>query len=85
MPKCILKNFVNKYQSFYYYDVAELKIKLSRPKSLNAQNGYYSNRIERMLQKIVESPLGDKLKYVKENDFSKPIDIPLGFKDVVMT
>jgi hypothetical protein len=85
MPKCILKNFVNKYQSFYYYDVAESKIKLSRPKSLNAQNGYYSDRIERMLQKIVESPLGDKLKYVKENDFSKPIDIPRGFKDVVMT
>ena len=85
MPKCILKNFVNEYQSFYYYDVEETKIKMSRPKSLNAQNGYYSGRVEHMLQKIVESPLGNKLKYVKDNDFSEPIDIPRNFNDVVMT
>lgn len=85
MPKCVLKNFVNEYQSFYYYDVAESKVKINRPKSLNAQNGYYSSRVEHMLQQIVESPLGNILKYVKENDFSEPIDIPRDFNDVVMT
>ena len=85
MPKCILKNFVNEYQSFYYYDVAESEIKMSRPKSLNAQNGYYSSRVEHMLQRIVESPLGNILKYVKENDFSEPIDIPNNFENIAMT
>ena len=85
MPKCVLKNFVNEHQSFYYYDVAESKIKMNRPKSLNAQNGYYSIQVERMLQQMVESPLGDKLKYVKDNDFCKPIDVPHDFKDIIMT
>ena len=85
MPKCILKNFVNEYQSFYYYDIAESKIKMSRPKSLNAQNGYYSGRVEHMLQQIVESPLGNILKYVKENDFSEPIDIPRNFENIALT
>jgi hypothetical protein len=84
MPKCILKNFVNEQKSFYYYDVAESKVKMNRPKSLNAQNGYYSGRVEHMLQQIVESPLGNILKYVKENDFSEPIDIPRDFENITM-
>lgn len=85
MPKCVLKNFVNEYQSFYYYDIAESKIKMNRPRSLNAQNGYYSGRVEHMLQQIVESPLGNILKYVKENDFSEPIGKPRAFENITMT
>ena len=89
MPESILKNFVNEYHAFYCYDISEaderFKIKRSRPKSLNVQNGYYSRRVEQMLQKTVESPLGRKIQYIKNNDFDNPIDIPSDFRDVVLT
>jgi hypothetical protein len=89
MPESILKNFVNEYQAFYCYDIGEtderFKIKRSRPKSLNVQNGHYSRRVEQMLQKAVESPLGRIIQYVKNNDFDNPIDIPSDFRDVVLT
>jgi hypothetical protein len=85
MPKCVLKNFVNEYQSFYYYDIADSKIKMSRPKSLNVQNGYYSSQVEHTLQQLVESPFGNILKYVKENNFSEPVDMPRNFENIVLT
>lgn len=89
MPKCVLKHFVNEYQSFYYYDINESdsrrKIKLGRPKSLNTKKGYYSNKVENLLQKIIESPLGTEIQYMTSNDFSQPIDIPLDFRDVSLT
>lgn len=86
MPKCVLKHFVDEYQSFYYYDINESdsrrKIKLGRPKTLNTKKGYYSNEVERLLQKIIETPLGTEIQYMTSNDFSQPIDIPHNFRDV---
>ena len=89
MPKCVLKHFANEYQSFYYYDINESdsrrKIKLGHPKSLNTKKGYYSNEVEQLLQKIIESPLGIEIQYMTSNNFSEPIDIPVGFRDALLT
>lgn len=89
MPECILKNFVNKYQSFYYYDIAEtnicFKIKRGHPGTLNAQKGYYSLETEQLLQKVVESPLGQIIKHIKNNDFSQPTPTPPEFQKILLT
>lgn len=89
MPESILKNFVNEQQAFYCYDIAEVnehrKIKKSHPKSLNAKKGHYSRRVEQMLHRNVETPLGRKIKYVEDNNFDNPIDIPSDFRDVMLT
>jgi hypothetical protein len=89
MPKCILKQFVNEHQSFYYYDINEVdskkKIKLGHPKSLNTKLGYYSICIEKKLQNVIESPLGRKIKYINDNDFAEPTDVPLDLRRVALT
>lgn len=86
MPKCILKQFVNEYNAFYYYDVnkSNKQIKKGHPKSLNTQKGYYSLSVERKLQNLVETPLGDKINYVN-SDFDTPKDVPFDFRDVALT
>jgi hypothetical protein len=88
IPKCVLKNFANERKCFYYYDIKQqddrFKIKKGYPNSLNVENGYYSQKVERLLQKYVESPLGEIIKYVKSNEFSVSPILPSNFREVAL-
>lgn len=69
MPKVILKRFVNDNQRFFYYDVAKKFIgNNGTPKSINTEEGYYSETTEDILNRELETKLGNLLGKI---DWSK--------------
>lgn len=67
MPKLIMKNFVNEYNTFYYYDVSKNKIcTKGHPKSMNTEKGYYSCDMENFLESEVETPFSRFINYLIE-------------------
>ena len=71
MPKCILKNFQNRNNRLFYYDVKENHIgKNGSANSINTEKGYYSKDTERYLQEKIETPFSKLLKQLSEIDFN---------------
>ena len=61
MPKCVLKRFETN-GSFFYYDVINDQIRTNgHAKSLNTNEGFYSNETEGFLDKNIEDPFGKLL------------------------
>lgn len=66
MPKAILKNFVNEHETFNYYDVVKGYIGTKGTAgSTNTKQGYYSNEVETILNKEVETPVSILVTKIK--------------------
>lgn len=70
MPKGVLKQFVNEKQTLYYYDFASSQVKKGHPASLNTELNYYSKQTEDYLNKNIETPISNVIKFVKDNIIS---------------
>ncbi len=84
MPKQILKNFQDENATVYYYDVQSKIIKKGRAKTLNREEGYYSNEIEDFLNKEIEDKLGKLIQYIINNtDIHGFCPVPPNFQKIV--
>lgn len=84
VPKCVLKQFENEKQTVFYYDPSVNEVKMGRSRTLNTEEGYYSNQMEDILNNSIENPLGNLIAEIKKYDFSKlPIPIPKNIESVV--
>ncbi len=75
MPKLILKNFVDIYGAFFYFDFSDGRVKKGHPKTFYTEENYYSENVEKFLGSVVESPLGRLVAYLKETSF-EPNECP---------
>lgn len=72
MPRFMLKRFHNRYNKFCYYDVEKNHIsRKGSAKSLNTQEGYYSEKIEEYLEKNVETSWSKMVRNIEKIDFEK--------------
>lgn len=85
MPKCILKNFENEHHFLYYYDIEipNKQIKKGHAKTVNTAEDYYSDYIEKYLDRNIESPLGVIAKFVKDISLDNTYVLPNGFKETM--
>ena len=65
MPKCVLAEFVNEKKSFYKYNVENGIINVGYPKRTFTSENYYSNAMEKTLNRHIESPLRVLLDFAK--------------------
>lgn len=66
IPRCVLKEFVNEKNYFYKYDVLKDEITKGFPKTTYTAENYYSDAIEKALNKYVETPLKKLLNYARK-------------------
>lgn len=85
MPRLILKNFHNEKQEFYYFDFLEQKIKRGHAKTFYAEQGYYSEFVEKYLSKKVESRLGVLADFLKRTNFQNGNTPPMDYEEVAYT
>lgn len=76
MPKCILKEFAKVNNGFYKYNVQDGIINRSFPKSTFTEEDYYSDTMEKMLNRFVETPLKKLLDFARTLP-NKPLPIVL--------
>ena len=69
MPRFILTRFENNNHSFFYYDVKKRIIGTNgHAKSMNTENGYYPEEIEKLLNNEIEQPFSQFLQYIDSLD-----------------
>lgn len=68
MPRCVLKQFEDDACTLYYYDFTQKCIKKGHAKSLNREEGYYSEEMEGYLNKRVETPFSQVLHTISRMD-----------------
>ncbi len=69
MPCCVLKRFVDERHFLYYYDFDSKQIKRGTPKSVDTQQGYYSDDVEAFLSDEVETKLGELIKSLDDENY----------------
>lgn len=85
MPKCVLKQFVNKNNYFYSLDINTKEITKTFPKSVNTEENYYSDEVEKFLSEFYETNIGKVISFSKNNDFDvDSFTVPDGFKEIVI-
>ena len=73
MPRFLLSRFENERHSFFYYDVKKGFIGSNgHAKSMNTEQGYYPNEIEKLLSDEIEKPFSQVLKFIDSLDLEKP-------------
>ena len=65
MPRSILSNFENEHNVLYYYDFNDSRIKRGHSKSLNTEQDYYSEGMEKHLCTNIEHPFSETLRKIK--------------------
>ena len=76
MPKCVFKEFAKENNGFYKYNIQSGIINRGFPKSTFTEEGYYSDTMEKMLNRFVETPLKKLLDFARELP-TKPLPIVL--------
>ena len=66
IPKSVYKEFVNEKNFYYKYDVKNVKVSKGNPKKTFTEEGYFSDTIEKKLNKFVETPLRELLNFCRE-------------------
>ena len=69
MPKFILKRFENQDHKLYCYDALSGSITIGCADSINAEIGYFSETVEKILNKSIEQPFSNVLRYIDTIDF----------------
>ena len=72
MPKCVLRQFEDEKHFVYFWDLEDNQINKGHAKSINTEEGYYSESVEHFLRDNIEAPLGSVLKFIKGIDHSSP-------------
>lgn len=85
MPRLILKNFHNEKNEFYYFDFLEQTIKRGHAKTFYAEQGYYSEFVEKYLDKKVESRLGVLVDFLKKTNFQNGNNPPTDYEEIAYT
>lgn len=67
LPKCILKQFADEKQSLHCFDVAKKEYRKARARSFNTEEGHYSDEVELILNKEIETPLGTAISIIKQH------------------
>lgn len=69
MPKLVLKRFENVKHELFSYDVITKRITKGHAKTINTEKGYYSEGMETILNRDIETPFSKVLKYVDSIDY----------------
>ena len=72
LPKSVLNQFKSQDGKVWYLDLVQNKIGLSPAKNLGAENDYYSEVAEAVLNRLVETPLG-KLRSTINNEIENDV------------
>lgn len=65
IPKCVLLNFVNEHNQLYKYDIQSRRISPGYPKTTYTSEDYYSEYIEKLLGRYIETPIPKLVKFVE--------------------
>lgn len=85
MPKCVFKEFAKDNNGFYKYNIQNGVINRGFPKSTFTEEGYYSDTMEKMLNRFVETPLKKLLDFARElSTQSLPILLDGEIKDIAL-
>lgn len=85
MPRLILKNFHNEKNELYYFDFSERTIRRGHAKTFYAEQGYYSEFVEKYLDKKVEARLGVLVDFLKKTNFQNGDNPPTDYEEVAST
>lgn len=85
MPRLILKNFHNEKNELYYFDFSERTIRRGHAKTFYAEQGYYSEFVEKYLDKKVEAHLGVLVDFLKKTNFQNGDNPPTDYEEVAST
>lgn len=71
MPKCVLKEFAIQEGKFkgrcYSFDIASGIISRTAPKKVNTVQDFYSDDVEHIFSELIEMPLGNEIRNIKDN------------------
>lgn len=85
MPKCVFKEFAKDNNGFYKYNIQNSVINRGFPKSTFTEEGYYSDTMEKKLNRFVETPLKKLLDFARELPTqSLPIVLDGEIKDIAL-
>ena len=82
MPRLVLNNFTDQNHRLHYYDCENGRYGKCYPKSFYTEQDYYSEEVEELLNKEIESKLGKLVKFVKDTDFKNGTCVPVEFDDI---
>lgn len=86
IPRRVFKEFINKNKFYYAYSVKTGHIGKSYPKSTYTQEGYYSDQMERALNRYVEQNLPKLLAFVRDiPNRASPIILSNDLKKIAWT
>lgn len=86
IPKCVFREFALNNHGFYKYSVKSHKITRGYPKTTFTEENYYSETMEHILSKSVESPLNKLLTFARElPNTSLPITYNAEIADIALT
>ena len=70
MPKFMLRQFENEKHELFYFDVESGDILQGRAKSINVEEGYYSEIVEDILSKSIERPFSRVVHFLEQIDYN---------------
>ena len=68
IPKSVYKRFANEEKFYYLYDVKNCEIKKGHPKTTYTEQNYYSDYMEKIINKYIEIPLKKLLNFADKID-----------------
>ena len=84
MPKLMLRRFENDKHELYYYDLETHVLGKGSARSTNTEEDYYSEGMESLLNRSIETPFSKVLRYIDAIDFdSDSFSLFSGFEKTV--
>lgn len=85
IPKCVFKEFVNADKFYYKYSINSRKITKGYPKKTYTKEDYYSEAMEKALNRHIETPLKELLDFARELPLKlDPIIVPPRIKEIAL-
>lgn len=85
IPKCVYKEFVNADNFYYKYSINAKKITKGYPKKTYTKKDYYSEAMEKALNRHIETPLKDLLDFARElPQKSNPFIVSSKIKEIAL-
>ena len=85
IPKCVLKEFALKNNGYYKYCIETQRIVFGHPKTTFTEEDYYSEEMETILSRNIETPLSKLLTFARElPNKVLPITIDVEISDIAL-